>query len=164
MRQMLSSARDKADFGGNDLFGGQKRRHFHRDARCAICRYRLEVGPIGFAATIEAQLARFLPKDSDRPMASDLLSIAASGAEAARGALDVTAQNIANASTDGYVRRDRPAGGSLRLRRASGGSDDISLSAIAHRRDPCAMPTASARRSAPHRRRLAARQCRTVGA
>ena len=38
-------------------------------------------------------------------MASDLLSIASSGAKAARAALDVTAQNIANASTEGYVRR-----------------------------------------------------------
>lgn len=38
-------------------------------------------------------------------MASDLLSIAASGARAARGALAVTAQNIANASSEGYVRR-----------------------------------------------------------
>lgn len=38
-------------------------------------------------------------------MASDLLSIAASGARAARGALDLTAQNIANANTEGYVRR-----------------------------------------------------------
>ena len=38
-------------------------------------------------------------------MASDLLSIASSGAKAARAALDVTSQNIANASTAGYVRR-----------------------------------------------------------
>jgi flagellar hook-associated protein 1 FlgK len=38
-------------------------------------------------------------------MASDLLSIAKSGARAARIALDVTAQNIANASSEGYVRR-----------------------------------------------------------
>ena len=38
-------------------------------------------------------------------MASDLLSIAASGARAARGALAITAQNIANASSEGYVRR-----------------------------------------------------------
>ena len=38
-------------------------------------------------------------------MSSDLLSIARSGAMAARVALDVTAQNIANASSDGYVRR-----------------------------------------------------------
>ena len=60
-------------------------------------------------------------------MASDLLSIAASGARAARGALDVTAQNIANASSEGYVRR------SLRISEvaASGGAGrvgDISLS------------------------------------
>ena len=60
-------------------------------------------------------------------MASDMLSIAASGARAARGALDVTAQNIANASSEGYVRR------SLRIAEvaASGGPGrmgDISLS------------------------------------
>jgi len=62
-------------------------------------------------------------------MASDLLSIGASGARAARGALDVTAQNIANASSDGYVRRSATmeevsaAGGQLRL-------GDISLSGV----------------------------------
>lgn len=62
-------------------------------------------------------------------MASDLLSIAASGARAARGALDVTAQNIANASTEGYVRRNAQveevaaAGGFLRM-------GDISLSGV----------------------------------
>lgn len=38
-------------------------------------------------------------------MASDLMSIAKSGAKTARIALDVTAQNIANASSEGYVRR-----------------------------------------------------------
>lgn len=38
-------------------------------------------------------------------MASDLMTIAKSGAKAARSALDVTAQNIANANTEGYVRR-----------------------------------------------------------
>src|SRR5688572_18835405 len=38
-------------------------------------------------------------------MSSDLLSIARSGASAARIGLDVTAQNIANAGTAGYVRR-----------------------------------------------------------
>jgi flagellar hook-associated protein 1 FlgK len=60
-------------------------------------------------------------------MASDLLSIGASGARAARGALDITAQNIANASSDGYIRR------SVQLEEvsASGGPGrvgDISLS------------------------------------
>ena len=62
-------------------------------------------------------------------MASDLLSIAASGAKAARLALDVTAQNIANASSEGYVRR------TLRLEElaSSGGVGqigDISLSGV----------------------------------
>ncbi len=38
-------------------------------------------------------------------MASDLLTIATSGVRAARIALDVTAHNIANAGTSGYVRR-----------------------------------------------------------
>lgn len=38
-------------------------------------------------------------------MSSDMLAIARSGTRAARAALDVTAQNIANASSEGYVRR-----------------------------------------------------------
>lgn len=38
-------------------------------------------------------------------MGADLLTIANSGARAAKAALDVTAQNISNASSDGYVRR-----------------------------------------------------------
>lgn len=38
-------------------------------------------------------------------MATDLLTIAASGIRAARAGLDTTAQNIANADTKGYVRR-----------------------------------------------------------
>lgn len=62
-------------------------------------------------------------------MASDLLSIAKSGAAAARIALDVTAQNISNASSEGYVRR------SVRLAEvsASGGWNriaDVSLSGV----------------------------------
>lgn len=62
-------------------------------------------------------------------MASDLLSIGKSGANAARIALDVTAQNIANASSEGYVRRSvalsevASAGG-------IGQSGDISLSGV----------------------------------
>ena len=43
-------------------------------------------------------------------MASDLLSIARSGARVARTALDVTSSNIANASTEGYVRRSASVG------------------------------------------------------
>lgn len=62
-------------------------------------------------------------------MASDLLSIARSGAQASRIALDVTAQNIANASSEGYVRR------SLQLEEvaSSGGigrRGDVSLSGV----------------------------------
>ncbi len=62
-------------------------------------------------------------------MASDLLSIGRSGAQTARVALDVTAQNIANASSEGYIRR------SVRLEEvsASGGLariGDVSLSGV----------------------------------
>ncbi len=62
-------------------------------------------------------------------MPSDLISIARSGAQAARIALDVTAQNIANASSEGYVRR------SVRLEEvASAGGlgriGDVSLSGV----------------------------------
>ena len=62
-------------------------------------------------------------------MASDLLSIGRSGALAARVALDVTAQNIANASSEGYVRR------SVRLAEVSssggiGTIGDVSLSGV----------------------------------
>lgn len=62
-------------------------------------------------------------------MASDLLSIGRSGAQTSRAALDVTAQNIANAASEGYVRR------SVRLEEvaASGGFariGDLSLSGV----------------------------------
>lgn len=62
-------------------------------------------------------------------MASDLLSIGRSGAQAARIALDVTAQNIANASSEGYVRR------SARMAEVSstggfGRIGDVSLSGV----------------------------------
>ena len=62
-------------------------------------------------------------------MSSDLLSIARSGATAARISLDLTAQNIANASTEGYVRR------SVRLEELAPASgpgqiDEVSLSGV----------------------------------
>lgn len=62
-------------------------------------------------------------------MASDLFTIGASGVRAARAALDITAQNIANASTEGYVRRSvrlselATAGGWQRI-------SDLSLSGV----------------------------------
>ena len=62
-------------------------------------------------------------------MASDLLSIAKSGTRAARIALDVTAQNIANASSEGYVRRSV----ALEEVASSGGFNrqgDVSLSGV----------------------------------
>ncbi|WP_374414648.1 flagellar hook-associated protein FlgK [Novosphingobium colocasiae] len=63
-------------------------------------------------------------------MGSDLLSIARTGARAARAALDVTAQNITNAGSEGYVRR------SVRLAEVASGSiaavpADINLSGVA---------------------------------
>lgn len=62
-------------------------------------------------------------------MASDLLNIAASGVRAARAALDVSSQNIANAATEGYVRR------SIRLSEVAGAGGyarvgDLSLSGV----------------------------------
>lgn len=62
-------------------------------------------------------------------MASDLLTIATSGVRAARIALDVTAHNIANAGTSGYVRR------SVRLSElasasAFGQTGDLSFSGV----------------------------------
>ena len=62
-------------------------------------------------------------------MASDLLAIARSGTLAARIGLDVTAQNIANASSEGYVRR------SVQLEEVAstggyGRTGDVSLSGV----------------------------------
>jgi len=59
LRQMLSAARE-ADFGGEDLFGGQGEETFRemRDARFA--ELASSTGVLGLAASIEAQLARFL--------------------------------------------------------------------------------------------------------
>lgn len=62
-------------------------------------------------------------------MGSDLLAIGRSGAQAARIALDVTAQNISNASSEGYVRR------SARMAEVSstggfGRIGDVSLSGV----------------------------------
>lgn len=59
LRQMLSAARS-ADFGGDDLFGGQGEETFRemRDSRFA--EIASNTGAIGLAASIEAQLARFV--------------------------------------------------------------------------------------------------------
>jgi flagellar hook-associated protein 1 FlgK len=62
-------------------------------------------------------------------MSSNLLAIAASGAKAAEIALDLTGQNIANASTQGYVRR---SANSVEVAPASTWStaNDVSLSGV----------------------------------
>lgn len=62
-------------------------------------------------------------------MSSNLLTIAASGVRTAQIELDLTGQNIANASTQGYVRRSADA---TEIASASGWStaNDISLSGV----------------------------------
>ena len=62
-------------------------------------------------------------------MSSDLIGIAASGARAARAALDVSAQNIANASTDGYVRRSIDLS-EVAGTRTSSTQSDVSLAGV----------------------------------
>lgn len=61
LRQILSAARS-TDFGGNDLFGGQGEDTFQemRDSRFA--EIAADGGAIGFAASIEKQLARYVGK------------------------------------------------------------------------------------------------------
>ena len=62
-------------------------------------------------------------------MASDLIGIAASGARAARAALDVSAQNIANAATPGYVRRSIDLS-EVAGARTSSTQSDVSLAGV----------------------------------
>ena len=62
-------------------------------------------------------------------MASDLLNIAASGVRAARAGLDVTSQNIANAGTEGYVRRSLRQS-EVALAGGYGRVGDLSLSGV----------------------------------
>ena len=62
-------------------------------------------------------------------MPSDLLTIGLSGARAARAGLDVTAQNIANAGTAGYVRRTISLA-ELSSTSATGRLGDVSLSGV----------------------------------
>jgi peptidoglycan hydrolase FlgJ len=60
VRQMLAAAR-KADFGGEDLFGGQALGTFREMQDNHFADVTAQTGTLGFAARIEAQLARFLP-------------------------------------------------------------------------------------------------------
>lgn len=60
VRQMLSAAR-KADFGGDDLFGGQALDTFREMQDNNFADITAQTGALGFAAKIEAQVARLLP-------------------------------------------------------------------------------------------------------
>ena len=69
-------------------------------------------------------------------MAADMLTVGLSGTKVARGALEITANNIANASTEGYVRRSVVA-------------SEVSASSMAQR--PGDISLSGARISAIHR-------------
>lgn len=60
VRQMLSAAR-KADLGGSDLIGGSAIATFREMQDNAFADIASQTGALGFAAKIEAQIARFLP-------------------------------------------------------------------------------------------------------
>lgn len=62
VRQMLSAAR-KADFGGNDLTGGSALDTFREMQDNNFADIASQTGALGFAAKIEAQIARFLPSE-----------------------------------------------------------------------------------------------------
>jgi flagellar protein FlgJ len=67
VRQMLSAAR-KADFGGNDLTGGPGSGGgaldtFREMQDNNFADIASQTGALGFAAKIEAQIARFLPSE-----------------------------------------------------------------------------------------------------
>lgn len=61
LRQMLASARS-TDFGGNDLFGGEGEDTFREMLDSRFAEVTSESGQLGFAASIERQLAHFLPE------------------------------------------------------------------------------------------------------
>lgn len=60
LRQMLAAAR-AADFGGDELFGGQGDETFREMRDAQFAQLASESGTLGLAARIEAQLARHLP-------------------------------------------------------------------------------------------------------
>jgi flagellar protein FlgJ len=62
VRQMLAAARS-ADFGGDELFGGEGEQTFREMRDAEFARVASETGAIGLAAQIEAQLARHLRRE-----------------------------------------------------------------------------------------------------
>lgn len=59
LRQMLSAARD-ADFGGEDLFGSQGEETFREMRDAHFADVAAGTGMVGFARSIESQLARYI--------------------------------------------------------------------------------------------------------
>ena len=64
MRQMLAAAR-KTDFGGDDLFGSQALDTFNQMQDEHFADVTAQTGTLGFATIIEAQMARFLPEETE---------------------------------------------------------------------------------------------------
>ncbi len=62
LRQMLAAARS-TDFGGDELFGGEGEETFREMRDAEFARVASESGAIGLAEQLEAQLARFLPRE-----------------------------------------------------------------------------------------------------
>jgi len=59
LRQMLAAARN-ADFGGDDLFGGEGEETFREMRDSQFAQIASESGALGLAKSIEAQLAQHL--------------------------------------------------------------------------------------------------------
>jgi flagellar protein FlgJ len=68
VRQMLAAAR-KADLGGGDLTGGGALDTFREMQDNNFADIASQTGALGFAAKIEAQIARFLPSEQAKASA-----------------------------------------------------------------------------------------------
>lgn len=68
VRQMLAAA-GKADFGGDKLMGSSALDTFREMQNNHFAEVTAQSGTLGFAAQIEAQLARFLPAQAKAPNA-----------------------------------------------------------------------------------------------
>lgn len=64
LREMLAAAR-KTDFGGDNLFGSQAMDTFRQLQDEHFADVTAASGTLGLAAMLEAQMARFLPAESD---------------------------------------------------------------------------------------------------
>jgi flagellar protein FlgJ len=69
VRQMLAAAR-KADLGGGELTGGGALDTFREMQDNNFADIASQTGALGFAAKIEAQIARFLPSEQATPAKS----------------------------------------------------------------------------------------------